>query len=298
MQFHLYTPAPIPPGDKQRVEFLRSLNILDTKADISFDRITEAASTIMHSPIACVSLIDSNRQWIKSKVGMDVCETSRDLSFCSHVIAQSHNGMFVVCDAREDERFMYHDLVRGEPNIRFYAALPLVVGGGNGCKYKIGTLCIVDFKPRNLEENHQAVMEALAQLVVIEINKLRGLHNAHNTQFMQMANTDSLHSHDGSQPSQPAHHCNGEHPSLADIEASWKAIIVGHEIEPFPASRTGTNLVKFTSSQSSSAAASGLSSSFDSDADEELGLSSLDAEGSDLPWWHDGTPLTRPMDFD
>jgi hypothetical protein len=219
---------------------------------------------------------------------MDVCETSRDLSFCSHVIAQSHNGMLVVCDAREDERFMYHDLVRGEPNIRFYAAIPLVVDGGSGCKYKIGTLCIVDFKPRNLEEHHQAVMEALAQLVVIEINKLRGLHNAHNTQFMHMGNNDSLHSHDGSQPSQPAHDCNGDHPSLADIEASWKAIIVGHEIEPFPASRT--NLAEFTSSQASSAAASGLSSSFDSDADEELGLSSFYAEDCDLARRHSSDP--------
>jgi GAF domain-containing protein len=175
MVHSLHKPAAVPPGDDIRVQFLKSLNILDTEKDISFDRITEAASTITHSPIALVSLVDGERQWFKSKVGLDVSETSRDLAFCAHVIAQSDDKIFVVCDALEDDRFKYSDLVLGGPFIRFYAGAPLIVEGDDGCKYKIGTLCVIDRKPRNLEGHLHAVMETLAKLVVTEINKHRGL---------------------------------------------------------------------------------------------------------------------------
>jgi hypothetical protein len=170
-----HKPAAVPPGDDVRVRFLQSLNILDTERDIAFDRITEAASTITHSPIALVSLVDGHRQWFKSRVGLDVSETSRDLAFCAHVIAQSDDKLFVVCDALEDERFKYSDLVLGGPFIRFYAGAPLVAQGDDGCKHKIGTLCIIDQKPRNLECHLYAVMETLAKLVVTEIDKQRGL---------------------------------------------------------------------------------------------------------------------------
>jgi hypothetical protein len=169
----MHRPAPIPTNDVQRVAFLHSLNILDTQAEKAFDRITEAASTITHSPIALVSLVDSDRQWFKSRVGLDVSETSRDLAFCAHVIAQRGNGMFVVNDALEDERFKYSDLVLGEPRIRFYAAVPLVVHDGQGIEYKIGTLCIIDRETRGLEDYHCVVMQKLAELVVSEISKLR-----------------------------------------------------------------------------------------------------------------------------
>ena len=159
--------------DNERVSFLRSLNILDTEADIAFDRITEAASTITHAPIALVSLVDSARQWFKSKVGINISETSRDQAFCSHVIAKKDDKIFVVNDALEDERFKHSSLVLGDPYIRFYAGVPLALDAGNGLRFKIGTLCIVDQKPRKLENHHCLVMEALAQLVVTEIDKLR-----------------------------------------------------------------------------------------------------------------------------
>jgi hypothetical protein len=289
-----YKPAPIPLGDEARVEFLRSLNILDTKADISFDRITEAASTIMHAPIACVSLVDSDRQWIKSKVGMDISETSRDHSFCSHVIAQSDDGVFVVCDALEDERFKYHDLVMGEPNIRFYAAVPLIIDGGSGCNYKIGTLCIVDFRPRNLDDHHHNVMETLAQLVVTEINNLRGLHSAHYTHFMQQINEHANTNCNDDQPRERAHEYDSDLPSLADIEAEWKATLAGHGIELFPSSQT--NLATCASPASSSSfALSAPCSSFDSDADEVPWRSSFSTE-EDFAWWSDGTPPSSAMD--
>ena len=115
----------------------RSLNILDTAADAAFDRITEAASTITHSPIALVSLVDSDRQWFKSKVGLNVSETRREVAFCSHAIAQCDSKIFVVNDALQDERFKKNHLVVGAPNIRFYAGVPLIVDG-NDCQYKIG----------------------------------------------------------------------------------------------------------------------------------------------------------------
>ncbi len=173
----MHKPAAVPLGDDARVRFLKSLNILDTEKDVSFDRITEAASTITHSPIALVSLVDGNRQWFKSKVGLDVSETSRDLAFCAHAIAQADGKIFVVSDALEDERFKYSDLVLGAPYIRFYAGAPLVMSGEDGFQYKIGTLCVIDQKPRNLEGHEYAVMETLAKLVVTEIDKHRGLSN-------------------------------------------------------------------------------------------------------------------------
>jgi hypothetical protein len=120
-----------------------------------------------------VSLVDSDRQWFKSRVGLDVSETSRDLAFCAHVIAQVESGMFVVNDALQDERFKYSDLVLGEPRIRFYAAVPLVVNSGQGVEHKIGTLCIIDRETRILEDYHCVVMQKLAELVVSEIDKLK-----------------------------------------------------------------------------------------------------------------------------
>ena len=172
----LHKPGPILSDDGERVDFLRSLRILDTQSDSRFDRITEAASTITHSPIVLVSLVDGDRQWFKSKVGLDASETSRDLAFCSHVVAAPDSEIFVVCDALEDERFKYSDLVLGEPFIRFYAGAPLIVPADNGQEYKIGTLCLIDRNPRVLEHHHYPVMQSLAQLVVAEVERLRQGH--------------------------------------------------------------------------------------------------------------------------
>ena len=177
MPHPLHRAGPILPDDGERVDFLRSLRILDTQSDIRFDRITEAASTITHSPIVLVSLVDGDRQWFKSKVGLDASETSRDLAFCSHVVAAPDSEIFVVCDALEDERFKYSDLVLGEPFIRFYAGAPLIVPSDNGKEYKIGTLCVIDREPRELERHHYPVMQSLAQLVVAEVERLRQNHD-------------------------------------------------------------------------------------------------------------------------
>ena len=175
MPHPLHIPAVLVDGDNERVAFLRSLNILDTPGDVRFDRFTEAASTITHSPISLISLVDSDRLWFKSRVGVEVSETSRDLSFSSHVIADPDDRVFVVCDTLQDKRFMQNDYVIGEPFIRFYAGVPLIMDGGNGARYKIGTLCILDVQPRKLESHHNLVLESLAKLVVDEVEKCRAI---------------------------------------------------------------------------------------------------------------------------
>ena len=156
--------------DAKRVTFLRSLNILDTKADPVFDSITETASTITHAPIALVSLVDADRQWFKSRVGLDVSETHRDLAFCSHAVAQSGGDMFVVNDALIDERFKHNALVLGEPHIRFYAGVPLVLKAKDGSQHKIGTLCVIDRTPRQLQDHHRVVLQALAKLTAFRLS--------------------------------------------------------------------------------------------------------------------------------
>ena len=194
MPHELHRPAPILPGDEERVEFLRSLNILDTKAEASFDRITEAASTILQTPVALVSLVDKDRQWFKSKVGVDICETSRDMAFCSHAIIQPDSRPFIVDDASQDERFKYSDLVLGEPHIRFYAGAPLVITADDGSSHKIGTLCVLDKTPRKLEEEQIILMETLARLVVAEIelrDRLAGLHEKQINQVQEGAQVSS-----------------------------------------------------------------------------------------------------------
>ncbi len=168
------TPMYLPPrrdDDGERVDFLRSLNILDSGADEAFDRITREASSIMQTPIALVSLVDQDRQWFKSKVGLDANETPRNLAFCAHAIYPDNPGLFVVNDAQQDERFQFHDLVLNDPRIRFYAGAPLVSSSVDGVSWNLGTLCIIDMQPRSLREEHAKHLEILARQVVSEIER-------------------------------------------------------------------------------------------------------------------------------
>ena len=230
---NMHKPAPVLANDSERVAFLRSLNILDTEAASAFDRITEAASTITHSPIALVSLVDSDRQWFKSKVGLSVSETSRDLAFCSHVIAENDCGMFVVSDALEDERFKYSALVLGGPRIRFYAGVPLVVSDANGRAHKIGTLCIIDRTPRQVEDYHRVVMQTLAELVVSEIDKLRPTHHSPSGWNLVPVDEHRLHSEEnwaGALPTwscceQAAMPCDDVLLSPREAEAMWTDLL-------------------------------------------------------------------------
>ncbi len=115
--------APFPPNEADRLNALRSLEILDTPPELAFDDLTQLAAFACGTPIALISLVDPCRQWFKSRVGLDATETHRDIAFCSHAILQ--NDLFIVPDATEDVRFKDNQLVTGEPSIRFYAGMPL-----------------------------------------------------------------------------------------------------------------------------------------------------------------------------
>jgi PAS domain S-box-containing protein len=154
---------PIPENENERLKALKGYNILDSLDEEVFDRLTQLASVICGVPIALVSLIDSDRQWFKSKTGIDVNETARDISFCQHAIMDCE--IFEVENALEDDRFKDNPLVQGFPNIRFYAGYPLEDPDG----YNLGTLCVIDEKPHKLDDNQRLALQVLGKEVVAQI---------------------------------------------------------------------------------------------------------------------------------
>lgn len=151
-------------AESRRLEALREYDILDTPREAAFDRITALTADLFDTPIVAVSLIDSDRQWFKSAVGLDVSETPRDQAFCDHTIRSDE--VLVVPDAEKDERFRRNPLVLGDPLIRFYAGAPLKLQSG----VKLGALCIIDRKPRPpLTDVEKRRLTVLAQIVVNEM---------------------------------------------------------------------------------------------------------------------------------
>ncbi len=150
-------------NEKERLKALQKLNILDTNQEERFDRITRLAAASFNMPIVYISFIDKNRQWFKSCVGLNTKETSREASFCSHVIYEKK--MIIVTDTYQDERFADNPLVLHEPHIRFYAGCPLILRDGN-C---VGTLCLVDVRPRFFQDKDIQLLEDLRDLVVKEL---------------------------------------------------------------------------------------------------------------------------------
>jgi len=146
-----------------RIKTLQSLNVLDTPAEERLDRITQIAANMFDVPIALVSLVDSERQWFKSCIGLEVSETARDISFCGHAILS--DKAFVVNNTLDDSRFADNPLVTGEPFIRFYAGIPLAHENGE----RLGTLCIIDTKPRDFSTDDIALLRELAVLVELEL---------------------------------------------------------------------------------------------------------------------------------
>jgi GAF domain-containing protein len=155
--------------EEGRLAALRRYRILDTEPERAFDDLTLLASYVCQTPIALITLIDAERQWIKSRVGLDAQETSRSVAFCRHAITQP--DVFVVPDARADERFRANPFVTGAPQIRFYAGAPLVLDEG----YALGTLCVIDTVPRGLTPDQQAALEALRRQAVAQLELRRGL---------------------------------------------------------------------------------------------------------------------------
>jgi hypothetical protein len=165
-----HVPARIPEDEEERLVFLRSLNILETSAEESFDRITQAAFSILKVPIAIVCMVDEHRNWFKSKVGVgDASEADRRLGFCGHTILQDHP--LIVEDAMEDERFKYSEVITAA-GFRFYAGVPLLIRserGKCGKKWNVGTLCVLDFHKRTLDSNQILSLLMLSRLVIAEI---------------------------------------------------------------------------------------------------------------------------------
>jgi len=160
-----YEPPPIPANDGVRVDALRRLGVLDTEPEERFDRFVHMAQALLDVPIALVSLVDTDRQWFKSKVGLDECETSREISFCGHAVAA--NDLLVVRDTRLDVRFRENPLVVGAPFIRFYAGAVLRARAGE----PVGTVCAIDYVPRSFEAADEVCLLEVAHFVQDELHR-------------------------------------------------------------------------------------------------------------------------------
>ena len=156
-------PAPIPTDDERRLRALREMLILDTPPEERFDRVVQFAAEEFDMPIVLVSLVDASRQWFKARVGLEVCESARESSFCGHAIMQPE--ILVVENALEDVRFHDNPSVVGAPDVRFYAGAPLQLPGGE----IVGTLCMIDRQPRTLDAIDLAIFGSLRELVVSEL---------------------------------------------------------------------------------------------------------------------------------
>jgi len=159
--------APIPENEAARLETLRQYQVLDTDSEGAFDDLTRLAAYICDTPNAVISLVDANRQWFKARVGLQARETPRNVSFCGHAIL--HRDCFIIEDALFDERFADNPLVLNEPFVRFYAGMPLWSPEG----FAIGTLCVMDRKPRQLSSKQIEALAMLANQVMSQLELRR-----------------------------------------------------------------------------------------------------------------------------
>ena len=168
-----YARPSIPANEVDRLAELRDLDVLDTDAEAGFDELTRLASAICGTPMALVSLVDADRQWFKSNVGVDAAETPREVAFCAHAI-NAPDELFVVPDASEDPRFKENPLVTGGPGVRFYAGMPIETKTGSA----IGTLCVIDRTPRELTDAQREALKTIAHAVGAQLNLRRELCSA------------------------------------------------------------------------------------------------------------------------
>lgn len=193
--------------ERERLEALRRYEILDTAPEQSFDRLVAIASHICGTPIALMTLVDERRQWFKARMGIDIAESPRSIAFCAHAI-QSDDVM-VVENMLEDARFADTPLVSGAPDVRFYAGAPLLTQDG----HRLGTICVLDRKPRSLSAEQRARLADLAAIAVDEMelrlknrrlveltrtDPLTGIHN--RTHFLEAAETERVRANRYSRP--------------------------------------------------------------------------------------------------
>ncbi|BAV09660.1 GAF sensor signal transduction histidine kinase [Filimonas lacunae] len=185
--------AALPHDEQDRLQELYRTELLDSPKDTDFDEIVQLASRICDVPISLISLIDAGRQWFKAKTGIDIDETERSISFCAHAILQ--DDLMEVRDTSKDERFADNPFVKGDPEVRFYAGVPLVTERG----YKLGTLCVIDKTPRVLTEDQALALKVLAKQI-IKLIELR----SRNKEIQHLVTTQnritSIISHDVRNP--------------------------------------------------------------------------------------------------
>jgi len=178
--------APAKSNEARRLKVLWQYEILDTVPEEVFDDLTELAARICEAPIALISLIDEDRQWFKSKVGVTINETSRDISFCAHAIKQT--DLFIIPDATQDLRFANNPLVISDPKIRFYAGAPLITPDGHA----LGTLCVIDKVPRELRLEQKQALRVLARHVMTQLELRRHAKDLHEARKLEKATNGEL----------------------------------------------------------------------------------------------------------
>jgi len=180
---------PMPAGEGERLAALHAYSILDTPLEPAFDDITRIAAHVCATPMAAISLVDSQRQWFKSKIGVEVRETRRDDSICAHAMLQQ--GIFEIPDTAQDPRFRALALVTGAPHIRFYAGAPLRTAEGHA----LGSVCVLDTRPRQLTPEQRAILQALARQTMAQLELRKALAGAermhrHHARIMAVAGHD------------------------------------------------------------------------------------------------------------
>ncbi|WP_375500828.1 diguanylate cyclase domain-containing protein [uncultured Nostoc sp.] len=181
--------VPLPENEAERLKVLAGYNILDTLPEEAFDDLTALAAYICKTPIALISLVDADRQWFKSKVGLKARETPRECAFCSHAILQP-DDILVVPNAIKDDRFTNNPLVKGSPKIRFYAGVPLITPDG----LPIGTLCVMDTIPHHPSYQQLDALRRLSRQAIAQMELLQEVRNRKQAEIegRQLSLTDEL----------------------------------------------------------------------------------------------------------